>query len=148
VAQTCGNVVVHLIFSTKQRKPLIKPQIRSGLFAYLGGIVRQLRSTALIINGTDDHVHLLLRIRPAHSIAEIARVIKTNSSGWIHAKGHREFAWQAGYGVFSVSESSIPAVTKYIATQDEHHKRHSFQEEFVAFLKKNKVAYDERNIWD
>jgi putative transposase len=148
VAQTCGNVVVHLIFSTKQRKPLIKPQIRSGLFAYLGGIVRQLRSTALIINGTDDHVHLLLRIRPAHSIAEIARVIKTNSSGWIHAKGHREFAWQAGYGVFSVSESSIPAVTKYIATQDEHHKRHSFQEEFVAFLKKNKVAYDERYIWD
>jgi putative transposase len=148
VAQTCGNVVVHLIFSTKQRKPLIKPQIRSDLFAYLGGIVRQLRSTALIINGTDDHVHLLLRIRPAHSIAEIARVIKTNSSGWIHAKGHREFAWQAGYGVFSVSESSIPAVTKYIATQDEHHKRHSFQEEFVAFLKKNKVAYDERYIWD
>lgn len=148
VAQTCGNVVVHLIFSTKQRKPLITSEIRSDLFAYLGGIAREMRGTALIINGTCDHVHMLLRIRPADSIAEIVRVIKTNSSRWIHHKGQREFAWQAGYGVFSVSESSIPAVSKYIAAQDEHHKRHSFQQEFVAFLKKNNVAYDERYIWD
>jgi REP element-mobilizing transposase RayT len=148
VAQTCGNLVVHLIFSTKLRKPLIAPVIRSDLFAYLGGIVRELRDTALIINGTCDHVHMLIRIRPAHSISEIARIVKTNSSGWIRKKGHKEFAWQAGYGVFSVSESSIPAVTKYIATQDEHHQRRSFQEEFLEFLKKNKVAYDERYIWD
>ena len=148
MAQTCGNLVVHLIFSTKLRKPLIAPDIRSDLFAYLGGIVRELRDTALIINGTCDHVHMLIRIRPTHSIAEIARIVKTNSSGWIRKKGHKEFAWQAGYGVFSVSESSIPAVTKYIATQDEHHQRRSFQEEFLEFLKKNKVAYDERYIWD
>jgi REP element-mobilizing transposase RayT len=148
LAQTCGNVVLHLIFSTKKRKLLITPKIRSDLFAYLGGIIRGLRATALIINGTYDHVHILIRIRPVHSIAEIARVIKANSSRWIHQKGHADFSWQAGYGVFSVSESNIPAVTKYIATQDEHHKKHSFQEEFVAFLKKNKVAYDERYIWD
>ncbi|MFZ1005577.1 MAG: IS200/IS605 family transposase [Candidatus Sulfotelmatobacter sp.] len=148
MAQTLGNVVVHLIFSTKLRKPLIAPDIRSELFAYLGGIVRELRGTALIVNGTCDHVHMLIRIRPAHSIADIARIVKTNSSGWIHQGGHTEFAWQSGYGVFSVSESSIPAVTKYIAAQEEHHKKHSFQEEFVAFLKKNKVAYDERYIWD
>ena len=148
MAQTCGYLVVHLIFSTKLRKPLIAPDIRSDLFAYLGGIVRELRDTALIINGTCDHVHMLIRIRPAHSISEIARIVKTNSSGWIRKKGHKEFAWQAGYGVFSVSESSIPAVTKYIATQDEHHQRRSFQEEFLEFLKKNKVAYDERYIWD
>jgi REP element-mobilizing transposase RayT len=148
VAQTCGNIVVHLIFSTKQRKPLIAPAIRSDLFAYLGGIVRELRGTALIINGTHDDVHMLIRIRPAHSIAEIARIVKANSSGWIRKKGHKEFGWQAGYGVFSVSESSIPAVTKYIATQEEHHRKRSFQEEFVAFLKKNKIAYDERYIWD
>jgi REP element-mobilizing transposase RayT len=148
VAQTCGNVVLHLIFSTKLRKPLIGLDIRSDLFAYLGGIVRELRSTALIINGTCDHVHMLIRIRPAHSIAEIAQTVKTNSSGWIRKKGHKEFAWQSGYGVFSVSESSVPAVTKYISTQDEHHQKLSFQEEFVAFLKKNKVAYDERYIWD
>jgi len=148
VAQTCGNVVVHLIFSTKLRQPLIGPDIRSDLFAYLGGIVRELRSTALIINGTCDHVHMLIRTRPSHSIAEIARTVKTNSSGWMHKKGHKEFAWQSGYGVFSVSASNIPEVTKYIATQDEHHQKRSFQEEFVAFLKKNKVAYDERYIWN
>ena len=148
MAQTCGNLVVHLIFSTKLRKPLIAPDIRSDLFAYLGGIVRELRDTALIINGTCDHVHMLIRIRPTHSIAEIARIVKTNSSGWIRKKGHKEFAWQAGYGVFSVSESSVPAGMKYIATQDEHHKKRSFQEEFLEFLKKNKVAYDERYIWD
>jgi REP element-mobilizing transposase RayT len=148
VAQTCSNVVVHLIFSTKQRKPLISLDIRSDLFAYLGGIVRELRGTALIVDGTCDHVHMLIRIRSVHSIAEIARIVKTNSSRWIRKKGHKEFAWQSGYGVFSVSESSVPAVTKYIATQNEHHKKRSFQEEFVAFLKKNKVAYDERYIWD
>jgi putative transposase len=148
VAQTCGNVVLHLIFSTKLRKPLIAADIRSDLFAYLGGIVRELRGTAMIINGTCDHVHMLIRVRPAQSIAEIARIVKTNSSGWIRKKGHKEFAWQAGYGVFSVSESNVPSVTEYIATQEEHHKKRSFQEEFVAFLKKNKVTYDERYIWD
>jgi len=148
LSQTCGNIVVHLIFSTKQRVPLITPEIRPDLFAYLGGIVREMGGTALIVNGIADHVHMLIRIRPVHSIAEIMRIIKTNSGKWIHRKGHAKFAWQSGYGVFSVSESNIPAVTKYIATQDEHHKKHSFQEEFVAFLKKNHVAYDERYIWD
>jgi putative transposase len=148
MAQTCGNIVVHLIFSTELRQPLICADIRSDLFAYLGGIVRELRGTALIVGGTCDHVHMLIRIRPAQSIAEIARIVKTNSSGWIRKKDHTEFAWQAGYGVFSVSESSVPAVTKYIATQEEHHKKRSFQEEFVAFLKKNKIAYDDRYIWD
>ncbi len=148
MSQTCGNVVVHLIFSTKQRLPLITPEIRSDLFAYLGGIVREMGGTALIVNGIADHVHMLIRIRPVHSIAAMMRVIKTNSGKWIHRNGHPKFAWQAGYGVFSVSESHIPAVTKYIATQEEHHKKHSFQEEFVAFLKKNHVAYDERYIWD
>ncbi len=146
--QACGNLVVHLIFSTKQRLPLITTQIRSDLHAYLGGIVREMGGTALIINGITDHVHMLIRIRPAHSIAEITRVIKTNSCKWIHHKGQNKFAWQSGYGAFSVSESGIPAVTRYIATQEEHHKTRSFQEEFVAFLKKNNVAYDERYIWD
>ena len=84
--QTCGNVVVHLIFSTKQRAPLITPEIRSDLFAHLGGIVREMHATALIINGTCDHVHMLVRIRPNQSIAEIARVIKTNSCKWVHQR--------------------------------------------------------------
>jgi putative transposase len=91
---------------------------------------------------------VLIRIRPVDSIAEVVRIIKANSSGWVRKKSHKEFAWQSGYGVFSVSQSNVLAVTEYIATQEEHHKRQSFQEEFVAFLKKNKVAYDERYIWN
>ena len=92
MSQTCGNIVVHLIFSTKQRAPLITPEIRTDLFAYLGGIVRKMDGAALIINGIADHVHMLIRIRPVHSIAEMMRIIKTNSGKWIHRKGHTKFA--------------------------------------------------------
>ncbi len=145
--QTCGNVVVHLIFS-KERRPLIKPEIRLDLFAYLGGIIRAMRGTALIINGTADHVHMLVRIRPLQSVAEIARVVKTNSSRWLNENGSTKFAWQTGYAAFSVIESNVGALTKYIAMQEEHHKKRSFQEEFVAFLRKNNVVYDERYLWD
>ena len=137
-----------LIFSTRDRLPLIKPDFRADLFAYLGGIIREMRGTALIVNGTMDHVHMLVRTRPAQSPAEIACIVKANSSRWVHEKWDSKFAWQTGYGVFSVSESNVAAVTKYIAGQEEHHKKHSFQEEFLAFLKKNHVAYDERYIWD
>jgi putative transposase len=106
-----------------------------------------MHATALIVNGTADHVHMLVRIRPSQSAAELARVIKANSSGWVRMKWDSDFAWQTGYAVFSVSESNVAAVTKYIAKQEEHHREHSFQEEFVAFLKKNNVAYDEKYIW-
>jgi len=95
-----------------------------------------------------DHVHMLLRVRPVHSASEIARIVKTNSSRWMRERHSPEFAWQTGYGVFSVSESNTAAVKKYIAGQQEHHKKHSFQEEFVAFLKRNRVEFDPRYIWD
>ena len=148
LAHTVGNLVLHLIFSTKGRQALITSEIRADLFAYPGGIVREMESTALIINGTADHVHMLLRIRPAQSAAEIARVVKTNSSRWARTKWKVGFAWQTGYGAFSVSESNVPSVFRYIAEQDQHHKKRDFQQEYVAFLKKNKIAYDERYIWD
>ena len=147
MAHTVGNLVVHFIFSTKQRQPKIAPEFRCDLFAYLGGIVRELRGTALIINGTADHVHMLVRIPPIQSVADFTRVVKTNSSRWVRAKWSARFAWQTGYGAFSVSESNVVAVRNYILKQDEHHKKRSFQQEFVAFLKKNKVPYDERYIW-
>jgi REP element-mobilizing transposase RayT len=147
MSHTSGNIVLHLIFSTEARRPLIKTEFRDDLFAYLGGIVREMQGTALIVNGTADHVHLLVRVRPAQSAAEIARVIKANSSKWVRTKWSCEFAWQTGYGVFSVSESNVAAVTRYIAGQEEHHKKKSFQEEYVAFLKKHNVEYDERYIW-
>ena len=148
MSHTSGNILLHFIFSTQGRRPLIKPDFRTDLFAYLGGIIREMDGIALIVNGTSDHVHLLVRARPAHSPAEITRLVKTNSSRWVHEKWAAEFAWQTGYGVFSVSESSVAAVTKYIADQEEHHRSHSFEEEYIAFLKKNNVAYDERYIWD
>ena len=137
-----------MIFSTRGRRPLIKPDFSDDLFAYLGGIVREMNGTALIINGVADHVHVLVRIRPTHSPAEIVRVVKANSSRWVRKKWDANFAWQTGYGVLSVSESNVASVTRYIAGQEEHHRKHSFQEEYIAFLKKNKVAYDDRYIWD
>ncbi|MGA9980304.1 MAG: IS200/IS605 family transposase [Candidatus Sulfotelmatobacter sp.] len=128
MSHTAGNLVLHLIFSTKGRQPLITPEIRTDLFAYLGGIIREMHGTALIINGTADHVHMLIRIRPAQAAAEVARVVKTNSSrwmneNWVHQKRPARFAWQTGYGAFSVSESNVLAVSRYIATQEEHHKK-------------------------
>jgi len=146
MSHTCGNILLHMIFSTHQRRPFIRPEVRSELFAYLGGIVRELNGTALIVNGTDNHVHMLIRIRPSQSPAEIARVVKTNSSRWIR-EHIPDFAWQTGHGVFSVSESSVPAVAKYIANQQEHHKRHSFEDEFRLFLRKNKIVMDEKYLW-
>ena len=148
MAHTGGNIVLHLIFSTKGRRAFISNEIRPDLFAYLGGIIREMRGTALIINGMADHVHMLVRIRPVHSTAEVVRVVKANSCRWVHEKWKTKFAWQTGYGAFSVSESNVAAVSRYIATQEEHHKKRTFQQEYVAFLKKNKIEYDERYIWD
>ena len=135
MSHTSGNILLHFIFSTAQRRPLIKPEFRDDLHAYLGGIVREIHGTPLIINGEPDHVHILVRMRSTHSASEIMRLVKTNSSRWLREKHAPKFAWQTGYGV-------------YIADQHEHHKKHSFQEEFVAFLKKNHIEYDERYIWD
>ncbi len=148
MAHTTGNILIHLIFSTKGRRPILTPEIRTDLYPYLGGIVRSLNATALATNGTTDHVHMLIRLRPAQSAAEIARMVKTNSSRWARGKYNTDFAWQTGYGVFSVSESNLTEVSKYIANQEKHHAKRSFQQEFVAFLKRNKISYDERYIWD
>ena len=148
MSHTSGNILLHFIFSTDGRRPSIKAEFRDDLFAYLGGTVREMNGTALIINGANDHVHMLIRVRPAHSPAEIVRVVKANSSRWVREKYSAKFGWQTGYGVFSVSESRVQEVTKYIAGQEEHHKKQSFQEEYVAFLKKNHVEYDPRYLWD
>ena len=131
---TSGKILLHFIFSTAGRRPLISPEFRDDLFAYLGGIVREMNGTALIINGVVDHVHMLVRVRPVHSAAEIVRVVKANSSRWVRETHSPRFGWQTGYGVFSVSESSVTAVTAYIAGQHEHHKKQSFQEEVRRIL--------------
>ena len=149
MAHTFANLLTHVIFSTKERQPLISRDLKPDLLAYVGGIVRELQGKCVTANSMPDHVHLLLWLPPSVAIAEALRVVKTNSSRWVHRKSaHRGFAWQTGYGAFSVSQSNAASVVKYIHEQEKHHQRVTFQEEFIKFLKKNGVHYDERYIWE
>lgn len=150
MAHTFTNLLTHIIFSTKDRLPCIDAQLKPELLAYMGGIVRELEGKAYSINGTADHVHLLVSLPPTLALSDAMRVIKTNSSKWAGEREARQVfsGWQTGYGAFSVSKSNVPDVIKYIADQEEHHKKVSFQEEFIAFLKKHEIDYDERYIWE
>ena len=143
------NLLTHVIFSTRNRTPSIDAELKMPLLAYIGGIVREMQGTALIINGTADHVHLLIGLPPSLSLSDGMRILKTNSSRWVHEKwtSHSAFGWQSGFGAFSVSQSNVPAVSAYIAHQEEHHRKVSFQEEFLTFLKKHGIVYDERYLW-
>jgi REP element-mobilizing transposase RayT len=144
------QLVYHLVFATKERRPLLVPEIRPRVHAYLGGAVRDEGGTALLINGTADHVHILARLRQDKAISDVLRDIKANSTGWIHRTFPelQAFAWQGGYGAFTVSTSQVPRVRRYIENQEEHHRTQTFEEEFVALLKKHRIEFDERYLWD
>jgi putative transposase len=146
---TATNVLVHFIFGTRHRRPLITEEIKADLHAYLGGIIRELGGAALCVNGMADHVHLLVRMPSIYSVADVARLAKTNSSRWVHERWpqFRRFAWQPGYGAFSVSESGQATVREYILNQQQHHKQRSFEDEFVVFLRKNHIVIDEKYLW-
>jgi REP element-mobilizing transposase RayT len=150
MAQTLSCVVLHIIFSTKGRIAVINDGVRSELMAYLGSLIREKNGKALAVNGTADHVHLLVQIPPALSISELMRFVKTNSSRWTRRvnSSMKDFEWQHGYGVFSVSRSNAQKVCRYILNQEAHHKKRSFQEEFLSFLERYEVDYDERYLWD
>ena len=124
-----SNLLFHVVFSMKERRPLIEETIRQSLFKYMGGIVRELGGKAFMVNGTSDHVHLLLSVSPTISVADAMRVIKTNSSRWVHRKwpSKRSFGWQDGYAVFTVSQSNLRRVFEYIKNQEVHHRRRSFR---------------------
>jgi putative transposase len=149
MGHTATNVLVHFIFSTRHRAPLIAGEMQGDLHAYIGGIVREVGGVALCINGMPDHVHLLVRMPAMHSVADVARLVKTNSSRWVHERWpqFKTFAWQPGYGAFSVSESGQSAVRGYIQRQQQHHTKRSFKDEFVVFLKKNHIIVDEKYLW-
>jgi len=147
---TFSNLLFHVIFSTKNRASTISADIRNDLLAYMGGIVRHMDGKVLSVGGTADHVHLLLEL-PSHvAIADTLRVVKTNSSRWAHERwpSHQPFGWQTGYAAFSVSQSNAEAVRTYIANQEQHHKKMDFREEFLKFLRKNGIAYDEQYVLD
>jgi len=150
MSRTFTNLLTHVIFSTKNREPLILPALQPELHAYLGGLIKELKGKPHAINGTIDHVHMLIGLPPNVSTSDTLRFIKSNFSGWVHDKWpkNRAFAWQLGYGAFSVSKSNVPEVVKYIAGQEEHHRKRRFKEEFIDFLHKHEIEYDERYIWD
>jgi putative transposase len=127
----------------------LSPQLAARLFPYMAGIVKERKGVPLIVNGPADHVHLLVYVSATESMANLLRVVKTNSSRWVHEQfpEHKGFGWQAGYGAFTVSGSRAAQVTEYIAAQQEHHRRISFQEEFLILLQKHGVAYDLRDLW-
>ena len=144
-------LLVHAVFSTKERRPWLDPAVRADAFTYLGGIAREAGATALAVNGTVDHVHLPLAHPLTLALAELVRLLKTNSSLWLHRtqpSTHAGFAWQTGYGAFSVSPSTREVVIEYIARQEAHHQRMSFAEEYLALFKKHGVTFDERFVLD
>ena len=146
--QSYTDLVVHLVFSTKDRQEQIIDALQDPLYAYIGGICRNLDCDLIAIGGMPDHVHLLVLRHPTVAEAELARVVKANSSKWLHGQHAADFRWQRGYGAFTVSRSNVEKVKRYILNQAVHHKRLTFKEELIAFLKRHGVKYDERYIWE
>lgn len=150
MAQSLSKVLLHLVFSTKNRRPWIDTGVEEELFRYLSGICRELRCPAHKIGGTDDHVHIACSLSRTVSISHLLQELKASSSAWIKGKSdrYRDFGWQNGYGAFSIGQSNLDDLRKYIANQREHHRELSFQDEFRQFLAKYEVAFDEQYVWD
>jgi putative transposase len=138
----------HLIFSTKDRVAYIHQDWRDRLHSFMGGIVKDLNAIPESIGGVEDHVHLLIGLRATHRLSDVLRELKSASSKWVHEEMKKPlFSWQDGYGAFTVSVSQIKAVKDYIARQEEHHRKKTFQEEYLDFLLQSGVEYDERYLW-
>jgi REP element-mobilizing transposase RayT len=151
MAQSLGKILVHTVFSTKERRPFLRDQLlRDELHHVIGGILKNLDCTPIVVGGVEDHVHFLCALSRTCEPAEMVKEVKRGSSIWIKTKsaGLRDFAWQSGYGIFSIGYSQIETARKYIINQEEHHKTVSFQDEFRAFLNKYDVQFDERYVWD
>jgi putative transposase len=150
MAHTHTNLLFHIVFSTKERLPMLDMDLKLRLFAYMGGIFRELGGTALLINGPADHVHILALLPAKLGVSEVVGKVKANSSGWVHSEfpDKWSFAWQTGFAAFTVSHSQKQAVLDYIADQEDHHRKVSFKEEFLLFLKKHEIEYDEKYLWE
>lgn len=150
MAHSFVSLVLHCVFSTKDRRPLITQDLSQRLYPYIGGIARDENMKLLAIGGVEDHLHLLLALPSTITVAKMLQLIKGKSSKWIHDTfpEHQTFGWQEGYGAFSIGGSQIEATKTYIANQREHHRERTFQQEFVAFLEKHGIAYDPRYLWD
>lgn len=148
--QSLSNILLHLIFSTKDRHPWLEKGIREKSHAFLAGAVRQCDCEAYRVGGVADHVHLSVRLSRTLTVADLVKEIKTASSKWLKLQDSslKDFAWQKGYGAFSLGISQKDTLQKYIDNQDEHHRTQTFQDEYRAFLTKYDIEYDERYVWD
>jgi len=145
---THSSLIYHIVYSTKDRENWFPKDFQPKLHAYIGGIIRGNEATAYAVGGVADHVHLLVGLKTTHSIPDLIRVVKTESSKWIKREiSQSAFGWQDGYGIFTVSASGLEKVRRYVLTQEEHHRTMTFQEEYVALLKKCGVEFDERFLW-
>ena len=149
MGHTYSQLLAHMIFSTENRIPYLRADIRDHVFRYMAGVARGIGCSDVLVNGVEDHVHTFLRLPPAIAVADAVKKIKSNSSKWIHEERilPRAFAWQSGYAAFSVCPSKAEDVIRYIENQTEHHRKVTFQEELRMFLVKNNVIFDEQYIW-
>ena len=148
MANTYTSLHYHIVFSTKNRENHIRPEAKDRIWAFIGGIARENKMKALCVGGTENHIHILLMAPPALALSKMVQFLKGGSSKWIHDTfpGMKRFAWQDGYGAFTVSKSQIPEVIRYIENQYDHHRVKSFQEEYLAFLKTHGIEYDDRYV--
>ena len=147
MSHTYAQNVVHIVFSTKERRPLIAKEFQPKMWAYIGGICKKEGIFIHAIGGMEDHIHLALQIPPTLALGKAVMTIKANSSRWMSEQG-KDFAWQKGYGAFSVSAANIPAVVRYILRQGSYHKKVDFQREFITMLKRADVPFDPRYVFD
>jgi len=149
MAQTLVSLLVHIIFSTRNREPLITPEVEPELFAYVGGILKNHESRLLNAGGTTDHVHLLISQSKNVALSSLMKDVKKDSSSWIKSKDRpfRNFHWQDGYGAFTIRHTDTPALNKYLASQKDHHRKRTFKEELIAFLDEYGMKYNERYLW-
>ncbi len=149
--QSLSQIYIHLVFSTKDRRPLISQIIAPDLYAYMATVFHEeCRSTPKLIGGVEDHIHALFNLSRTWCIADVVEAVKTSTSKWMKTQAPqlRSFSWQTGYGAFSVSRSNIEAVEEYIRNQREHHRGRDFKDEFRGLLERHDVEYDERFVWD
>jgi REP element-mobilizing transposase RayT len=149
--QSLSRILVHTVFSTKGRQPFLRDRLlREELHRYVGGILANLGCQPLLVGGVEDHVHILSTLLRTCESAEMVKEVKRGSSQWLKTKGpeFREFGWQNGYGIFSIGHSQVEVTRQYIARQEEHHKRVSFQDEFRELLRRYEIEFDERYVWD
>jgi len=149
MAQSLSKLYIHIVFHIKNNDVLIRAEDEKELYAYIGGILKATGSFPIKINGTENHLHILTTMSKNLSLAKLVEEIKRNSSRWIKSKGdhYHFFAWQGGYAGYSVSQSKVPVVEKYIEKQKEHHRKETFQEEYLKFLREHNIEFDEKYLW-